>query len=208
MDEAGFSLVAILFFLFETGYVFKILEETVHGSLKPPQFNRFSSLILHGVKESIVTILYFSIPLILFFIGLDLFSSYLELGLGALNDFLGLDVGQLNSMVFLGAIFIMFSAVSIIFQGVLLNMAHNNGTIHSAFNFLQILSRLKKIGFKRLFFIYAITAVLLIVLKNILFDTLHQLPIVGDIILTLIITPYLLILTTRMLGLIDVSNER
>lgn len=201
-------LVAIFLFLLETGYAFRILEETVHGSVKPPQFNRFSSLLFHGVNESIVTILYFLIPFILLFIGLDLLSSYLELALESVNDFLGLGIDQFTSMIFFGVVFIMVLALPIIFQGVLLNMAHNNGTIRSAFNFQQIMSKLKKIGFKRLFFIYIITAALLIVLKNILFDTLHQLPIVGDVILTLIIAPYLLIFTTRMLGLIDVpSNE-
>ncbi|HMK54301.1 MAG TPA: DUF4013 domain-containing protein [Methanobacteriaceae archaeon] len=198
-------IIALALAVLEAGYAFRMLEETVNGSVKPPKINRIFSLFSHGIREIVVTVLYFFTPIVLFFLGFDLISAFVEINLGALNTILGWDIDQLTFMVFFGLFFILISGISIIFEGALLNMANNHGTIRSAFNFPHIFYKLKKIGFKRLLLIYLITLVLLSIIQGIISDSLHQLPVIGDILLTLIITPYLLMVTTRMLGLIDAS---
>jgi hypothetical protein len=65
-DELRLVLFAVVIVLaiFEAGYVFRIIEETIHGSKRLPKFNKFGEMFFHGIKEIIVLITYFSIPLL------------------------------------------------------------------------------------------------------------------------------------------------
>ena len=56
----------ILLAIFEAGYIYRILEETIKGSKKLPKFNNLRLMFCHGLKELIVLILYFLIPILLF----------------------------------------------------------------------------------------------------------------------------------------------
>lgn len=86
-----FSIVIFLAIL-EAGYVFRIVEETIQGSKKLPNFNKFGNLFFHGVKEIIVLIIYFSVPLVLF--GLYFFSFFISMDLN--------DVPGESAIIFLG----------------------------------------------------------------------------------------------------------
>ena len=56
----------ILLAVFEAGYIYWILEETIKGCKKLPKFNNLRSMFYHGLKELIVLILYFLIPILIF----------------------------------------------------------------------------------------------------------------------------------------------
>lgn len=191
VGDALLLLVVIILSLLEAGYVFRILEETVRGSERPPKFKRLMNMFLHGIKETLVLFIYFGIfLLLLLFLTVELAEFLSESILSDLTPIIVI-------------LFILVSLVYIWFECVLLNMAHHHGTLRSAIDFRKIYEKLRKIGIKKLFMVYIFTYVAIQLLRITIFDTLHQIPYIGDLLFTLIITPFLVIFTTRMLGLID-----
>jgi hypothetical protein len=187
------SFIVILLAFFEAGYVFRILEETVKGSKKLPHFNNFKLLFIHGFKELLVLFAYFLIPIFLFFLFFFEFLFSMDLN----------DVGGGDALLF-----IIFLSVTLIiyafFPAVLLHRAHNNGNIRSSFDFRKIYHKIRNVGFKRLIVVYLGIFILVSIVKLVLSDSIAStIPVVGEIIPDLIIAPFLLIFTTRVLGLID-----
>ncbi|MDO5836268.1 MAG: DUF4013 domain-containing protein [Methanobacterium sp.] len=190
-------LVIIFLSLIEVGYGFRIVEETVEGSTRPPSFHNLWNLFWHGIKESLVLIAYFIVPLILVVIGI---SEFVEL--------INLDINPLITDYALVLAVIFFLCFNIMLQGAILTMAHHGGSIISGFNLPLVFKKIRKVGLKNMLIVSIITIVVLYIVKQIIFDTLHGLPypgsILGEIIFTLIILPFLMIFSTRILGLIDV----
>ena len=58
--------IVIVMAIFEAGYVFRIILETVQGSDKLPKFENLKLMFVHGVTEFVLLILYFSIPIVFF----------------------------------------------------------------------------------------------------------------------------------------------
>lgn len=190
-------LVIIFLSLIEVGYGFRIVEETVEGSTRPPSFHNLWNLFWHGIKESLVLFAYFIVPLILVVIGI---SEFVEL--------INLDINPLITDYALVLAVIFFLCFNIMLQGAILTMAHHGGSIISGFNLPLVFKKIRKVGLKNMLIVSIITIVVLYIVKQIIFDTLHGLPypgsILGEIIFTLIILPFLMIFSTRILGLIDV----
>ncbi len=199
-------LIMIVFLSFvEIGYGFRIVEETVKGSRKPPSFHHPWNLFVHGVKESIILLFYFVIPLIVVIMGISEFETIS-----------GLDLGPIITEYFLLFGIVLFLCFNIMFQGAVLNMAHHKGSITSGFNIIQIIRKIRMVKVKNMLMISIITIIVLYIIKQTVFDTFHALPYVlpyigisvGDIFSTIIITPFLTIFNTRLLGLIDVADNK
>ncbi len=192
--------IILLFFvviiaIFEAGYVFRILEESINGSLKLPKFNNLKSMFFHGVKEIFVLIIYYSVPLILFG---AIFTKF----------FLSRDINDIT--VGSEVIFISFLGLTAIiyafFPAVLLHRAHHNGDFRSSFDFSKILHKIRSIGLKRLIVVYLGILIIVTLIKLVLSESLaFGFPAFGGLLSDLVITPYVLIFTTRLLGLIDES---
>jgi hypothetical protein len=191
LDMFLLFLVLVLILL-EAGYIFRILSETVKGSVKPPKFNRFISLFIHGLKETVTSLIYIFVPLLLYLIGLDMLPNNIDINLSYALLTMFLILGIVSGVI-----------ISLFYQGALLNMANNNGTIKSGFNFPEIWRRVVHIGIRRLFLISVFIFFILYIVKGIIYDSLHTIPIVGDILASLIVIPFLTIFTTRMLGLME-----
>ncbi len=194
-------LILVVFLSFiEVGYGFRIVEETVQGSSKPPSFHNPLDLLWHGVKESVILLLYFIVPLILVVMGISEFEYLLNLDLGSII----MRYALLFAIIF-------FLAFNIMFQAAVLNMAHHQGRITSAFNFPMVFRKIRLVGLKNMVLVSLITIVVLYIIKQVVFDTLHELPYLGpslgDVISTVLIAPFLMIFTTRLVGLIDVSDD-
>jgi hypothetical protein len=82
-------------------------------------------------------------------------------------------------------------------------MAHNHGTVRSGLDFRAIIRKIRYLGFKDLVVVYTGMFMILGILKLVLTDNLSTLPLVGDLISQLLIAPFILLFTTRMLGLMD-----
>lgn len=205
----GFSdiiiLILVIFLsLVEVGYGFRIVEETVKGSRKPPSFHHPLNLFWHGVKESIILLFYFVMPLILVIMGVSEFEVIS-----------GIDFDPLIMEYYLLFGIVLFLCFNIMFQGAVLNMAHHEGKITAGFNMLKVFGKIRMVGLRNMLMVSVITIIVLYIIKQAVFDTLHALPYVlpyigisvGDILFMIIIAPFLTIFTARLLGLIDVDEN-
>lgn len=186
-------IVVILLAIFEAGYIFRIVEETIHQSKKLPQFNELKITFIHGLKETIVLIIYFSIPLLLFILYFVefLFSTDLK------------DVTEESAVLFLITIAIT-SIIYAFFPAVLLHRAHHKGNISSSFDLKKIYHKIRNVGIKRLIIVYLGIFIVGTLVEVALADSLaNSVPIIGTFIPNLIIAPYILIFSARFLGLID-----
>lgn len=179
-------LVILILGVLEAGYIFRVLEESVEGSKKLPKFNRFHEMAVHGLKELIIVTVYFAVPSFLVIV--------LLLGTKASTNVT--ITGFLILLILLGIIYILFPAV-------MLNMAHNHGTLRSGLDFRAIIRKIRHLGFKDLVVVYTGMFMVMGILKLVLTDNLSTLPLVGDLISQLLIAPFVLLFTTRMLGLMD-----
>ena len=184
--------IVVVMAIFEAGYVFRIILETVQRSNKLPKFENLKLMFVQGVTEFVLLIIYFSIPVVFF-------------GAFYFNFFISMD---LNTLPLLNDIFIIIILVTVLiyifFPAVLLHRANNNGSFKSSFDFIKIYNKIRNVGLRRLVVVYLGLFIIVSIIKIVLTSTVaHNLPIIGEVIPDLIIAPYLLIFTTRVLGLID-----
>jgi len=192
--KVALTLVAVVMSLLEAGYLFKVIEETIRGSDSLPEFNQLKSIFIHGTKEIIVTIMYLSLP------ALELgISVYYFLSSAETHNLIDLNMGY----AFLVIGFLSILVIGFLLQGVILNMAHNRGSIRSAFSWGKIIEKIRNVGFKNLLLTYLIAFATFGSLIIFLSDTIKNIPYIGILILMLFIEPYLLIFNIRVLGLID-----
>jgi hypothetical protein len=94
--------------------------------------------------------------------------------------------------------------IYVFFPAVLLHRAHNNGNFRSSFDFREICQKIRAVGLKRLIVVYLGLFLVVSIVKTVLSTGVTEnVPFLGELISDLIIAPYLLIFTTRVLGLID-----
>lgn len=175
----------------ESGYLFRIIEETIKGSQNPPHFNKINELLIHGVKDLVMGFIYAAFPIIIIILGLIIAFYNSDAG------FLIIILGFISTFIF-----------SILWMGAILNMAHNHGSLRAAFQFRIIFRKIRLIGFKRLTIIYIGILVGLGIITITLRDELSSnVPVFGMLIFQLIIAPIFLIFSLRTLGLIDKPLE-
>lgn len=193
------GVIAVLSFI-EVGYGFRIVEETVDGSKIPPDFNDPLNLFVHGIKESLILVVYFILPLITLIVGIIEFAT-----------FAGLEWGFFVEWVLIVVFVTFFICFNILMQGAILTMAHHRGSLHWGFNLPQVSAKVKKVGLKNMLLVTIITGLMLYVVKQFILSALHGIPYpgsaMGELIGTFLVAPFLMIFTTRLLGLIDVPDE-
>jgi len=176
----------ILFFI-QAGYIFSIIESTVKGENKLPPFHNLKKLFVHGVKDSIIFFIYLFIPLILFIIFI-------------ITDIISHLYSPILILIFVIVPILFF----ILFQGSVLNMAHNNGKLRSAFNIKEIITRIRKAGVQNFIIICFLTGLIIWIVEPLVVDELTDfLDYRLGALIDLFIAPYLTILTSRFLGLTD-----
>ncbi len=197
-DLSQYAKIIIFFLIiflaiFEAGYVFRIIEDTIHGSTVLPEFNNFIGLLSHGINEMIVLFMYFIVPLgliLIFFI-----DFLLSFDTDDISDGMGLVlVGFLSLAVI----------IYILFPAVILHRAHHNGNLSSSFDFTAIYHKIRSVGLKRLVIVYLSIIIVVTMIRELLTPSMDGLiPFLVGIVSDLFIAPYLLIFTSRVLGLID-----
>lgn len=188
------TLVAVVMSFLEAGYLFKVIEETTRGSDSLPEFNQFKSIFIHGTKEIIVTMIYLSLPTLE--LGL---SVYYFLSSVKTHNLVDLNLGYAFLVIGFSSILI----IGFLLQVVILNMAHNHGSIRSAFNWGKIVEKMRNIGYKNLLLTYLLAFITFGSLIIFFSDNIKNIPFIGILILMLFIEPYLLLFNIRLLGLID-----
>lgn len=193
-DEVRYTIIVIGFILgiYQIGFLFRIIEETTHGSNDMPKFDKLWDTFLHGIKEVLITVIYFIIPFILIITGVFL-----------VDDLIGSKPQEIDFIIIISGVFLA-SLTYLIYQATMLNMADHHGTIKSAFDFKKIFKKARDIGFKRLGFIYLITVVFAATVEITVSDAVTVIPYdLGSIISSLLIAPFILIFIARILGSIN-----
>lgn len=193
-DEVGYIVILAGIFLgvYQLGFVYRIIEETTQGSDMMPKFDSYFDTFIHGLKEAIITVIYFIIPFTLVLMGVFVIDNI---------------TGPKTEDIYL--IFVFFgiflaSLTYLLYQAALLNMANHHGTIKSAFDLIKIFKKVRVIGLKRLGFIYLLTVVFAFTVQITLADVKTVIPYgLGDLISSFLIAPFILIFIARTLGLIN-----
>lgn len=197
-DEIRYLIIAIGLSLgiYQIGFLFRIIEETTQGSNVMPKFDKFGDTFIHGIKEGLITVIYFIIPFILIIFGVALF-----------DDLAGPKPPEIDLIILIFGLFLA-SLTYLIYQAAVLNMADHHGTIKSAFDFKKIFKKTMDIGFKKLGFIYLLTVVFAATVEAAISDALTINPYdLVSIIAALLIAPFILIFIARTLGLINRTLE-
>ncbi|WP_052296844.1 DUF4013 domain-containing protein [Methanobacterium paludis] len=171
------NIIGFLSGLFVIGYLFRIIKSSLDGVVDLPKFNSWVEMFLNGIKVIILRVVYL-IPAILIILvftifAMGSFSLILEKILELIWSnplFLG-DQGIGNNIVTLYILIIIpILAVAIA------NMAHNNGELHAAFRFHEIIDEIVNIGWGNLLvwyivigLVYGILAVIGLILVNIFY---------------------------------------
>ena len=155
--------------------------------------------------------LYLSIPLII--VGSVILNGKIFLEILEMNPNIILFYLASSKMIYFAIALISSAFIYFWYLGVLLNMAHFDGTINSGFEFNKIRIRLKNAGLKNLFFVY-FCIILITIILVITFSTYDIIPIyiykwnIIDIIVQFFIGPVIIISSFRMLGLLDQKLNR
>ena len=188
------GIIFVFFFaMLETGYIFKVVEQTINGSNKLPKFTGLWSMFIHGIKESTVSVTYYLLPIVVILIGGFYLNSKVSYVFWEQNLGMGLIIAGI--LLIFPMTFLLLPAI--------LNMAHHNGTLSSAYNFKQIKEKMRNVGIKNLLIPYLVTWIILGSFYLYFAPEVRSIPLIGSILSQMIITPYLIILTGRILGLVD-----
>jgi len=186
------------------GYIFKIIKSTIEDSSELPEFEDWKTMFVDGLKVFTVLFIYSFIPWILIILGI--WGAILPLltvpGAGSLMDSsLSLNLISGISVVGLGLLLV----INFIVPVAMANMIHHN-KLRSAFNFKEIIGKIKKIGGVSYLIWYVI--MLIIIWGMIYVSTFLIFPLlIGIIIVPLIILPYLIITLARSLGLLYIYED-
>lgn len=187
------SVLVVLIAIFEAGYVFRIIEDTIKGSSSLPRVNDFKRMFIHGLSEIILIFIYFIVPVALVMV------LYVYFFVGDNID----DLSVLSGLILL--IIICFALVILsLFPAVMLHRANNNTDIRSSFDIRAIYHKIRRVGFKRLIIVYSAIILLVAIIRAVIVPNMDGIvPLIIGIISDMLIAPYLLIFTSRVLGLLD-----
>ena len=137
--------------LFSNGYFLRIIKSSLDGESKPPKFDNWFRMFIDGLKVYVVTVGY-SLPLFLIFlifIGIFIFYSHI------VPNYLEI----VSSLTVFAVIAILYVIVIIpIFLMALVRMVHN-GELNAAFEFCEILNKIRSLGWKNFIKWYLITII-------------------------------------------------
>jgi hypothetical protein len=189
------------------GYQLRIIETSLEDVNELPEFKNWIGLFVGGIKLSIVCIVY-SIPAILI----------LAFGL-----FLGLSSGNLISnssptmpamlkvgFIFAFLAFLYMLIIAPIIATAIAHMANNNTKIAAAFRFHEIFDKIRSIGWGNLLVWYIVTGIIYLMITvvgtiiSVIFATIN--PILGIVVVSLSLIPYLYMYIGRSIGLLYVSK--
>ena len=209
-------IIGYIIGFFVIGYLYRIIKLSLSGLATLPKFDEWSEMFTDGVKVFIVGIVY-SIPailIILIFNVLSSPSSVIGILSGALfGDPIGVTImafvdGAVPGILF--AILYMIIVIPIALMAVA-HMANNNSKLNSAFRFHEILNKISTKGWISLVGWYILTGILALIIFTIgnIITNISSIidPIVGLVLGSFIIIPYLYIYLSRSTALFYIGSN-
>lgn len=204
----------IIPFIFLLGYEYRIIktatEGMINGNETLPEFNNYTTMFKDGLKVLAVSIIYVLISVVIFL----------------LLFFIGLTTNMESIIVLAFIALIILTIISLIFSALAVtHMAANNGSINAAFHIRELKDIMQSIGVLKLvgsyFGIFLISAVISFVVYVFVFAVvgilgfavsyvyvdivpafIWDLSIIADLVVALVVWPYLNIFSCRSYGLI------
>jgi len=208
-------LVASVLLLLEAGYAFRMVQNSINSVEVPPKFDNFSIMFRHGINETILISIYFSVPLLILYYILNytltpmpliilfhmmdyLFSGWTGFMSSIPNQIL---VFVVTLVVILGFL------LDMIFTVAIPHMASKGGTFREAFNFNEIFLKIRIIGFKRMLIAYFFVLLVIVVMGGpLLIKELSKWNVVGFILAEGLIAPYIIMLDSRFIALLYLDS--
>lgn len=194
--ETNYLLIAALLFfvsviltLFEEGYRYEIIKETIKGNNNPPNIGNIKLLLKEGAYETIIIAIYWGIIFLL-----NKMAEYMN---------------QLN--IFNWSLWAVLSAMCIIvyflFFGAAVNKALHNDRFISALNFIEIGKFYLKIGVKRTVVLIIVGIISINFIEiSVMGIGIHNFAKIIDLLINLTISPIMLLFMTRLTALIGREN--
>jgi hypothetical protein len=199
-------IIGEIIFLFVRGYFIRIIKSSVAGVVGLPEFNSWVGMMIDGIKFFLVNAVYL-IPAILL-IG---FGAVLTSNLGIIgSNPSSFPVDLILASGIWGLVAILYTVIIIpLLLMAIVNMVYNDGEFSAAFRFREILSKISSIGGIRLIVWYIMTGIIFVIIAFIgifLFAILFVNPIIGQILILLVLFPYLLMYFARSVALFYKSS--
>jgi hypothetical protein len=193
------------------GYNFRIIKKSLSGVSELPEFNNWVEMFVDGIKVSVVFIVYM-IPaiLIITFAGLSVLSTLGSLVSNPSSIDLNIILRVLSATILVLIAILYIIIILPINYMAIAHMANNNSKFRTAFRFHDIIDKIGRIGWGNLIIWYIVTGTIYIIINvtgsiiTTIFSILN--PIVGIVISSLIISPYLYMYLNRSIALFYLSE--
>ncbi|WP_276955923.1 DUF4013 domain-containing protein [Methanobrevibacter woesei] len=204
----------IIPFIFLLGYEYRIIktatEGMINGNETLPEFNNYTTMFKDGLKVLAVSIIYVLISVVIFL----------------LLFFTGLTTNMESIIVLAFIALIILTIISLIFSALAVtHMVANNGSINAAFHIRELKDIMQSIGVLKLvgsyfgiflinavisfvvyIFVFAVVGILGFAVSYVYVDIvpafIWALSIIADLVVALVVWPYLNIFSCRSYGLI------
>jgi hypothetical protein len=178
------ALVASLLMM---GYQLRTIKTTILGEIEPPEFKKWSKMLIDGLKMFLVALIYQTIPVIVLIAG-----------------FVMLLAGSSATKIF-GLLIMLLGLFILIIVGIIMVMAISNmayyGEIGAALRFGEIKRRIESIGWLNYIMLLIILMVIYILIA-VAAALLSLIPFVGLVLTCLIAYPFMYLFMYRAYGLI------
>lgn len=171
-------IISLIIMVFEEGYRYKIIKNTIEGYNSPPIFGNFNSLLKEGLAEVITLYAY----------GLFI------LCINALID-------KSPEVIILFLLIITYIAY-FLFLGSAINKALHGGKFLSGFNFIEILKLYYKMGLKQSIYLVIVGTISIFLFCSCVFDlSILKTARIIDFLISFFLNPILLLYLTRLMAL-------
>ena len=207
-----FVIGYIIFGILINGYKFKIIKTSLDGVGELPKFNNWFEIFKNGIKVYIVVIVY-SLPaiLIIIFAGLSLLPTLVSLGSNPSSININTILSLLTAAILVCIALLYVLIILPINYMAIAHMANNHNKLRAAFRFHEIIDKIGDIGWGNLLLWYILTGTIYLIITVLgtmitgIFSILN--PIIGIVLSSLIITPYLDMYLNRSIALSYMSKK-
>lgn len=195
-------LIVPLFLLY--GYVFRVIKASLAGIEELPDFEEWGEMLVDGIKLFLVHIIYMLPAMILVIYSILAFTMALH-SFSYLNPTTALNPTVIYSLIGGSAAvgFVVAAIYSLIIYPIMAvgigNMAFHNGDLGSAFKIGDILAIISEIGWVDLI-IWYVAMIIISITICVAGTIIAMIPLLGWLLITLIVYPYLYLFFGRALA--------
>lgn len=180
------------------GYALRTIKESTEEGTEPPSFDNLGAMFIDGLKYLVVSIVYSLIPFIMMGMGITSVIASIPS-----YDMIS-SCAAYTSLIFGSGLFLvgllLLLVIVVILNIAIANMAHKD-EFGAAFKFGEIFHLIGSIGWGK-YIIWYIVVIVIAMLLSMVSAIVTLIPLLGFILIILVVDPYLIIFSSRAIGLI------